>query len=65
MDSRLVGPALKEAAALCRGNPEGIVTWALQPGRRRPDYPPMPPQQVPRDELLQIANYIVDTATKQ
>jgi cytochrome c len=65
MDSRLVGPALKEAAALYRGNPEGIVTWALQPGRRRPDYPPMPPQQVPRDELLQIANYIVDTVTKQ
>lgn len=61
MDSRLVGPPLVEAAQIYAGNPGGIVAWALAPGRRRADYPPMPPQDLPRDDLLQIAQYILET----
>ncbi len=64
-DKRLVGPPLNEAAKLYKGNPQGIVKWALNPGRRRSDYPAMPAQQVPAADLLQIANYILDTAGQQ
>jgi len=61
MDSRLVGPPMVEAAQSYSGNPEGIVAWAVAPGRKRADYPPMPPQDLPREDLLQIADYILET----
>ena len=61
LDKRLVGPPLVEAARSYAGNPGGIAAWALAPGRKRTDYPPMPPQDLPRDDLLQIAEYILET----
>ena len=61
LDTRLVGPPLVEAARNYAGNPEGIILWALKPGRNRTDYPPMPAQEMARDDLLQIASHILKT----
>jgi cytochrome c len=59
LDKRLVGPPLTEIASIYAGNPQGIVTWALNPGKKRPDYPQMPPQNLPASQLLEIANYML------
>lgn len=39
---RLVGPSLAEIAQIYADNPEGIVTWAMAPGKKRADMPQMP-----------------------
>lgn len=64
IDRRLVGPPLTEVARLYAGNAEGIVTWALSPGKKRPDYPQMPAQSLPRTDLAQIATFILQTGGK-
>lgn len=51
---RLVGPSLAEIATIYAGNPEGIVTWAKAPGKKRPELPPMPPFAHLGDENLRI-----------
>jgi hypothetical protein len=56
-----VGPPLNEVIKPYRGDPEGIVNWALVPGRKRQDYPAMPAQEIPKTDLLQIAAYILET----
>jgi len=61
-DRRLVGPALNEALGPYRGNPQALSTWILKPGRKRADYPVMPAQEVPRDELQQLVEYVLQTA---
>ncbi len=40
---KLVGPPLTEIAQIYAGNPDGIVTWAKAPGKKRPELPQMPP----------------------
>ena len=59
MDKRLVGPPLTETAKTYKGNPEGIVAWALNPGRKRADYPPMPAQEMPAADLRLVAEHIL------
>ena len=64
-DHRLVGPSLREIAGIYAGNPEGIVTWAKAPGKKRPDFPQMPPfGHLGEGQLKQIADYILQTAPK-
>ncbi len=36
--------------------------WILKPGRKRPDYPAMPPQEMPTDELQQLVEYVLHRA---
>ena len=64
-DAKLVGPPLREIATIYAGNPGGIVTWAMAPGKKRPDYPQMPafPHLGP-DKLHVIAEHILKTAPK-
>jgi cytochrome c len=62
LDRRLVGPSIVEAVEPYAGSPDGIVAWALNPGRKRMDFPPMPAQPAPRDELAQIAKYMLEAA---
>lgn len=58
---RLVGPPLTEIATLYQGRPDGVVTWARAPGRRRADYPPMPPFASLGDAKLRaIATYMLE-----
>ncbi len=64
-DQRLVGPSLKEIAEIYKNNPAGIVAWAKAPGKKRPDYPPMPAfGHLGEEQLRGIADYILKIAPK-
>jgi len=65
IEKKLVGPPLSETGALYSGDPDGIVAWALNPGRRRSDYPAMAAVVLPREDLLEIANYILGITGNQ
>ena len=43
VNTKLVGPPITEIARIYAGNPDGIVTWAKAPGKKRPEMPQMPP----------------------
>lgn len=59
VDTRVVGPPIKEIARLYAGNPDGIVAWAKAPGRKRADYPAMPAMGLPDADLKIIAEYML------
>ncbi len=59
LENRLVGPPLREIQKLYKGNPEGIVAWAKAPGKKRADYPQMPPMGLPDADLKVIAEYLL------
>jgi cytochrome c len=62
-DQKLVGPSLREIAGIYAGNPQGIVTWATAPGKKRPEMPQMPPfGHLGDDSLRQIADYMLSVA---
>ena len=61
-EKRLVGPPIKDIQAVYRGNPAGIVAWAKAPGRKRLDYPAMPPQALPDDQLTAVADFLLTPA---
>jgi cytochrome c len=61
VDIRLIGPPVTEIAAIYKGNPEGIVTWAKAPGKKRAGFIQMPAfNQVDPQELLAIARYMLE-----
>jgi len=47
-------PALIEIYALYKDNPAGIVAWAKAPGKKRPQYPQMPPFAHLGDDALSL-----------
>lgn len=58
---RLVGPPLTEIASIYAGNPAGIVAWSTAPGKKRLDYPQMPPfAHLGPDNLKKIADYMLE-----
>jgi cytochrome c len=64
VDRRIVGPPLTEIAQIYAGNPNGIVTWARAPGKKRADAPQMPPFASLGDERLrQIAEYMLQAGS--
>lgn len=61
-DKVLVGPPLTEIAQVYKGNPDGIVTWAKGPGKKRPAMPPMPAMgHLGEANLRKIAEYMLST----
>jgi cytochrome c len=58
-ETRVVGPPLTEIARLYAGDPAGIARWAKSPGRKRPDFPPMPPVGLPEDDLAAAGAYML------
>jgi len=61
--TRLVGPSLAEIAQIYADDPAGIVTWARAPGKKRPDFPPMPAfGHLGDDSLRKIAEYMLEQA---
>jgi cytochrome c len=61
VDRKLVGPPLTEIARLYDAKPEGIVTWARAPGKKRPDSPQMPAFAIVGDaKLRKIADYMLE-----
>ncbi len=62
VDRVLVGPSLREIAALYAGDPAGIVRWTNAPGRKRPDFPPMPAFRLGDEKLSAVAVYMLELA---
>ncbi|PLK44775.1 c-type cytochrome [Emticicia sp. TH156] len=59
VDEKLVGPAMKEAAGIYKGNKAGLVSWIKKPGKKR-EGPPMPPQtQLTDQQVQQVAEWIL------
>ena len=59
LENRLVGPPIKEIQKIYTNNPDGIVQWSKNPGKKRADYPQMPPMPLPDSDLKAIADYIL------
>jgi hypothetical protein len=56
----MVGPSLLEIAYLYKGNPKGIVTWSMKPGRKRNQMIPMPPMpHLTKAKLRSIADHML------
>lgn len=63
-DRVLVGPPLTEIAQIYKDNPDGIVTWARGPGKKRPAMPPMPAMgHLGEGNLRKIAEYMISTGS--
>ena len=59
-DERRVGPPLTEIVELYAGNPDGLIAWVRAPGKRRPDYPEMPPITMQDSQYREVADYILE-----
>ncbi|HOD65202.1 MAG TPA: cytochrome C [candidate division Zixibacteria bacterium] len=60
LDKVLAAPSIKEIYSLYANNPAGIVQWAKNPGKKRPQFQPMPSMAHLGDEKLQlVADYML------
>ncbi len=63
VDEKLVGPAMKEAAQIYKGNLNGLMGWIRKPGKKR-EGPAMPAQTHLTDEQVkQVAEWILSLNT--
>ena len=64
-DKVLVGPSLREIAAVYKDNPDGIVTWAMNPGKKRTNMTQMPSfKHLGGEQLKMVAEYMLQSAPK-
>jgi cytochrome c len=61
-DERRVGPPLTEIVEIYAGNPDGLITWVRNPGKKRPTYPQMPPISMKDVQYRDVATYILEEA---
>jgi cytochrome c len=61
MDRVLVGPSVREIVELYEDDPDGIVAWTKNPGKRRPEMLQMPAfgNQFDDTELQAVAEYML------
>lgn len=62
LDTKLIGPPIREIAQIYKGNPKGIHDWVRNPGKKRKDYtqmPPIAPSTLNDADLMAIANYML------
>jgi cytochrome c len=60
VDRVLAAPSLREISSIYAGNPEGIVQWAKNPGKKRPEFQPMPSMAHLGEERLElVAEYML------
>jgi len=58
----LAAPPLTEIYSIYKDNPAGIITWAKNPGKKRPEFAPMPPFAHLGEERLElVAEYMLKT----
>jgi cytochrome c len=62
-DTRLVGPPLIEIAQAYPGDPAGIAAWVRAPGRKRMDYPEMPPIKLTDDQYRAVAEWVLEVGS--
>jgi cytochrome c len=60
MDTRLVGPPVSEIAQVYEGNLDGLIAWVRAPGRKRTDYPEMPPISMSEAQYRAVAEYVLE-----
>lgn len=61
----LAAPSLVEVYSTYKDNPAGIIEWAKKPGKKRPEFAPMPSMSHLGDEKLQlVADYILEIGAK-
>ena len=65
LDTRLVGPPIREIVTGYQGNPDGIAAWAKAPGKKRPDYPQMIPVPLPDADLRAAGVYMLKMAEQK
>ncbi len=63
-DTRLVGPPLTEIAQAYPGDPAGISSWVRAPGRKRMDYPEMPPIKLTDDQYRAVAEWVLEVGSE-
>ncbi len=62
VDRVLAAPSLREVYSIYKDNPQGIIAWAKNPGKKRLEFAPMPSMAYLGDEQLGlVAQYILDT----
>lgn len=57
--TRLVGPPVSEIVTIYRGNAAGLIAWVKAPGKKRPDYPEMPPIKLSEAQYQEVADYLL------
>jgi len=57
--AKRVGPPLVEIAPVYADDIDGMVAWIKQPGRKRTDYPEMPPIAMEEDQYRAVAEYVL------
>jgi parallel beta-helix repeat protein len=58
---RLIGPPVKEIQEKYKGNPDGIVAYALAPKKIRDNFPPMPTQgHLGKERLTTVATWMLE-----
>jgi len=62
LDERRVGPPLTEIVELYAGNPDALIAWVRAPGKKRPNYPQMPPIAMQEPQYRAVASYILGEA---
>lgn len=62
-DTRLVGPPLTEIALAYPGDPAGIAAWTRAPGRKRMDYPEMPPIKLTDEQYRAVAEWVLEVGS--
>jgi cytochrome c len=60
--TRRVGPPVTEIVQIYADNPEGLAAWVRAPGRKRPDYPEMPPIALQDSQYREVARFLLDEA---
>ena len=66
VDKVLAGPSLREVYSIYRGDPDGIISWAKAPGKKRDEFAPMPAFAHLGDEQLRlVADYILEIASPE
>ena len=65
LDTKLVGPPIREIVKEYQGNPAGIAAWAKAPGKKRPDYPQMIAVPLPDEDLKAAGVYMLKVAEKK
>jgi cytochrome c len=60
METRLVGPPVAEMIEIYKNDQATMKKWIKEPGRKRPDYPPMAGfPNLSEDELTKLTDYIL------
>ena len=66
LDRVLAAPPIREIQQLYSDNPAGIVKWAMNPGKKRPQFGQMPSMaQLGNEKLMLVAKYMLSLGNEK